>query len=123
MISAHGVRADGVREILGIDAGLREDAELWREFLQGLLAPGTRVRVLRGVKLVTSDGHRGLQQASSEVFVGAAWQRCRVQFLRNIEARVPKTAQQLVLAAVRPIFHQADRASAQGQLAQVCTSL
>jgi putative transposase len=118
VISAHGVRADGVREILGVDVGLSEDAVLWREFLQGLLARG-----LRGVQLVTSDAHRGLKQAIAEVFVGAAWQRCRVHFLRNLEAHVPKTAQQLVAAAVRPIFHQDDRAAAQAQLAQVCATL
>jgi putative transposase len=118
VVSAHAVRADGIREVLGIDVGLSEDVELWRTFLQGLVGRG-----LRGVKLVTSDGHRGLKQAIAEVFVGASWQRCRVHFLRNIEAQVPKNAQQLVMAAVRPIFHQVDRHSAQAELKKVCASL
>lgn len=118
VISAHGVRADGVREVLGVDVGLSEHAVLWREFLQGLVARG-----LRGVQLVTSDAHPGLKQAIAEVFVGAAWQRCRVHFLRNVEAQVPKSAQQLVAAAVRPIFHQANRLAAQEQLRQVCATL
>lgn len=118
VISAHGVRADGVREILGVDVGLSEHVVLWREFLQGLVARG-----LRGVQLVTSDAHPGLKQAIAEVFVGAAWQRCRVHFLRNVEAQVPKNAQQLVAAAVRPIFHQANRAAAHEQLRQVCATL
>ena len=118
VISAHGVRADGVREVLGVDVGLSEHTVLWREFLQGLVARG-----LRGVQLVTSDAHPGLKQAIAEVFVGAAWQRCRVHFLRNVEAQVPKSAQQLVAAAVRPIFHQANRQAAQEQLRQVCATL
>ena len=118
VVSAHAVRADGIREVLGVDVGLSEDVELWRTFLQGLVGRG-----LRGVKLVTSDSHRGLKQAIAEVFVGAAWQRCRVHFLRNIEAYVPKNAQQLVMAAVRPIFHQVDRYSAQAELKKVCASL
>lgn len=118
VVSAHGVRSDGIREVLGVDVGLSEDVELWRAFLQGLVGRG-----LRGVKLVTSDGHRGLKQAIAEVFVGAAWQRCRVHFMRNIEAQVPKNAQQLVTAAVRPIFLQTDRASAQAELKKICTSL
>jgi putative transposase len=118
VISAHGVRADGVREVLGIDVGLSEDVVLWREFLQGLIARG-----VRGVKLVTSDAHRGLKQAIAEVFVGAAWQRCRVHFVRNLEAQVPKHAQPLVAAAVRGIFQQTDRTSAQAKLRDVCTSL
>jgi transposase-like protein len=73
VIVAYGVRADGVREVLGIDVGLSEDVALWRAFLQDLVARG-----VRGVKLVTSDAHPGLKQAIAEVFVGAGWQRCRV---------------------------------------------
>jgi transposase-like protein len=118
VISAHGVRADGVREVLGVDVGVSEDVVLWREFLQSLIARG-----VRGVQLVTSDAHPGLKQAIAEVFVGAAWQRCRVHFVRNLEAQVPKNAQSLVTAAVRGIFQQTDRASAQAKLRDVCTSL
>jgi putative transposase len=40
VISAHGVRADGVREVLGVDGGLSEDVVLWRELLQSLIARG-----------------------------------------------------------------------------------
>src|SRR5829696_4712213 len=101
VIVAYGVRADGVREVLGLDIGLSEDVALWRAFFQGLVARG-----LRGVQLVISDAHAGLKQAIREVFVGAAWQRCRVHFMRNLLARVPKTAQALVAAAVRPLFGQ-----------------
>jgi transposase-like protein len=118
VVSAHGVRADGIREVLGIDVGVSEDVVLWREFLQGVIARG-----LRGVKLVTSDAHPGLKQAIAEVFVGAAWQRCRVHFVRNLEAQVPKTAQPLVAAALRGIFQQTDRTSAQAKLRDVCASL
>lgn len=56
VIVAYGVRADGVREVLGLDVGLSEDVVLWREFLQGLVARG-----VRGVQLVTSDAHAGLK--------------------------------------------------------------
>jgi putative transposase len=46
-----------------------------------------------------------------------------VHFLRNVEARVPKTAQPMVGAAVRTIFQQETRAAAQEQLCTVCESL
>lgn len=72
------------------------------------------------MRLVTSDAHRGLKQAIAEVFVGSAWQRCTVHVLRNVEARVAKTAQPVVAAAVRTVFQQADRAAAQAQLKTVC---
>jgi putative transposase len=118
VIVAYGVRADGVREVLGLDVGLSEDVALWRAFLQGLVARG-----VRGVRLVISDAHQGLKQAIREVFVGASWQRCRVHFLRNLLARVPKSAQAMVAATVRTIFQQPDRRAAQEQLARVVEML
>jgi putative transposase len=118
VVIAYGVRADGVREVLGLDIGLREDAVVWRDFLQGLVARG-----VRGVKLVISDAHVGLKQAIKEVFLGAAYQRCRVHFMRNFLARVPKSAQAMVAATVRTIFDQPDRAAAEAQLLQVVEAL
>jgi putative transposase len=112
------VRADGIREVLGVDVGPSEDVAVWRTFLQGLVARG-----VRGVKLVTSDAHPGLKQAIAEAFVGAAWMRCRVHFMRNVLARVSKTAQAMVAATVRTIFEQPDRASAAAQLRHVCEIL
>jgi len=46
-----------------------------------------------------------------------------VHFMRNLLARVPKTAQAMVAAAVRTLFQQADRTAAQHQLRDVCQSL
>src|SRR5215218_3862694 len=57
VIVAYGVRADGVREVLGLDIGLSEDVAVWRAFLQDLVARG-----VRGVRLVVSDAHQGLTQ-------------------------------------------------------------
>ena len=57
------------------------------------------------------------------MFVGAGWQRCRVHFMRNVIAQVPKSAQAMVAATVRTIFEQPDRAAARAQLRQVCATL
>jgi len=118
VIVAYGVRSDEVREVLGLDVGLSEDVVLWRAFMQGLVARG-----LCGVKLAISDAHPGLTQAITEVFLGAAWQRCRVHFVRNILARVPKSAQAMVAATVRTIFEQPTRAAAETHLLQVFDAL
>jgi putative transposase len=118
VVIAYGVRADGVREVLGLDIGLSEDVAVWRAFLQGLVARG-----VRGVKLVISDAHPGIKQAVKEVFLGAGWQRCRVHFMRNLLARVPKSAQAMVAATVRTIFDQPDRAAAEAHLLQVVEAL
>ena len=55
-----------------------------------------------------SDAHTGLMAAIAPVFIGAAWQRCRVHFMRNVLADVPKGDQEMVAAAIRTIFAQPD---------------
>jgi transposase-like protein len=42
------------------------------------------------------------------VLIGAAWQRCRVHFMRNVLAVVPKGNAETVAAAIRTIFAQPD---------------
>lgn len=118
VVVAYGVRADGVRDVLGVAVEASEDLERWRGFLQDLVARG-----VRGVRLVISDAHPGLKQAIREIFVGASWQRCRVHFLRNVLACVPKSSQAMVAATVRTIFTQPDRQTAQAQLRQVVALL
>jgi len=84
------------------------------EFLRGLAARG-----LKGVQLVISDAHQGLREAIETVLVGAAWQRCRVHFMRNVLAHVPRRDKSMVAAAIRTIFAQRDREAARQQLAEV----
>ena len=103
---ATGVNAGGKREILGIDVASSEDGAGWLAFLRGLVARG-----LSGVQLVTSDCHQGLRDAIAATLPGAAWQRCRTHYHRNLLTRVPKTAQPWVPALVRTSFEQADPAS------------
>jgi len=117
LVVAIGVRGDGEREVLGLDVGPSEEAAFWQSFLRGLVERG-----LSGVKLVISDAHVGLKQAIGEVLAGAAWQRCRVHFMRNLLAQVPKAAQPMVAAAVRTVFIQPDQASARSQLNRVAVT-
>jgi transposase-like protein len=63
-------------------------------------------RGLGGVQLVVSDAHEGLKGAIGAVLHGVSWQRCRVHFVRNALALVPKAAQQLVAATIRTVFAQ-----------------
>lgn len=107
IVVAIGVRSSGEREVLGLDVGASEDGAFWLAFLRGLVARG-----LSGVQLVVSDAHAGLRAAIGAVLTGAAWQRCRVHFLRNVLALVPKHAQQMVAASIRTVFVQPDRGSA-----------
>lgn len=107
---ATGVNADGYREILGVDVFTAEDGAAWTQFLRGLVARG-----LSGVRLVISDDHLGLKQAIAAVLPGSGWQRCRVHFVRNLLARVPRSAGSLVATLVRSIFAQPDQAAVLAQ--------
>jgi len=115
VLIATAVKASGEREVVGVDVGPAEDLEFWRAFLRQLVSRG-----LSGVRLVTSDSHLGLKQAVAEILVGATWQRCRVHFMRNALATVPKLAQQMVAATLRTVFAQADALSAKETIERVC---
>jgi transposase-like protein len=103
VVVATGVAADGRREVLGFDVGDSEDGAFWTAFLRSL-----KTRGLHGVQLVISDAHAGLKAAIQAVLLGAAWQRCRVHFLRNVLAQVPKGHAEMVAAAIRTVFAQPD---------------
>ena len=70
-----------------------------------------------------SDAHEGLRQAIDKVMLGAAWQRCRVHFLRNVLAKVPKGSAEMVAAAIRTIFAQPDAAAVAEQLDSIADKL
>jgi transposase-like protein len=74
------------------------------------------------VQLVVSDAHQGLKGAIAAVLAGAGWQRCRVHFVRNALALVPKSAGAMVAATIRTVFAQPDAASAQEQWRRVADS-
>jgi putative transposase len=108
VVIAIGVNAaTGQREVLGLDVGPSEDGAFWLAFLRGLVARG-----LAGVQLVASDAHEGLKAAIGAVLHGASWQRCRVHFVRNALAMVPRSAAQMVAATIRTVFVQPDAAAA-----------
>jgi putative transposase len=115
---ATGVNADGYREILGLDVASAEDGVGWLAFLRGLVARG-----LCGVQLVISDAHPGLVAAIGSALPGAAWQRCRTHYLRNLLTRVPKSAQPHVATQVRTIFDQADASAVHTQFDRVVAAL
>lgn len=114
VVVAIGVTAQGTRAVLGVEVGDTESEPFWKSFLRSLVRRG-----LKGVQLVVSDAHTGLQKAVRQVLQGATWQRCRVHTLRNILAHVPRGQQAMVAATVRTVFAQPTQAEARRQLASV----
>ena len=118
VVIAIGVRATGEREVLGLDVGASEDGAFWLQFLRGLVARGPD-----RARLVVSDAHEGLKGAIAAARHGAGWQRCRVHFVRNALALVPKSAQQLAAATIRTVFAQPDAANTREQWRRVADNL
>ena len=106
-IVAVAVNTDGRREIVGLHIGPSEAETFWSAFLKSLARRG-----LKGTKLVISDAHEGLKAAIARSLTGATWQRCRVHFMRNALAHVPRSQTTVVAAAIRQAFVQPDHASA-----------
>ena len=83
-----GIRDDGLREILGTKLADSEDSLFWEDLFEDL-----KERGLRGVKLIVSDGHKGIQKAVRESFIGSSWQMCQVHLIRQALKKVPKKKQ------------------------------
>jgi putative transposase len=79
------IRDDGYREILSARVEDSEDEACWESCFEELKARG-----LNGVKLVVTDGHKGIQAAVEKVFLGASWQMCNVHFMRAVLKNIPK---------------------------------
>lgn len=118
VVVAIGVAADGRREVLGFDVGDTENEAFWTQFLRTL-----KDRGLGGVQLVISDAHTGLKKAITTVLQGSAWQRCRVHFMRNVLAIVPKNNSEMVASIIRTIFAQPDAKHVRAQFGEVASML
>jgi transposase-like protein len=118
VVIATGLRADGFREVLGLDVGDSENETFWTEFLRSLNNRG-----LSGVQLVISDAHAGLKAAITKTMQGAAWQRCRVHAMRNLMAVASVKNRAMVAAMIRTVFAQTSAEDARKQLRVVAEQL
>ncbi len=118
VVIASGLRADGHREVLGLDVGDSENEVFWREFLTSLNDRG-----LAGVRLVVSDAHAGLVKAIGRCFQGAAWQRCRVHAMRNLLSAANHRHRAMIAALIRTVFAQPDADTARAQMRAVVDQL
>ena len=107
---AVGVNGDGHREVLGLRVATSETGPAWNEFFADLSARG-----LTGVRLVTSDAHKGLVEAIAANLPGASWQRCRTHYAANLMSVTPKSMWPAVKAMLHSVYDQPDRAAVHAQ--------
>jgi transposase-like protein len=115
---ATGVNTEGYREILGVHVTSAEDGAGWLGFFRDLTARG-----LTGVRLVTSDAHRGLVDAIGATLPGAAWQRCRTHYAANLMSATPKAQWGWVKALLHSVYDQPDADAVHAQFDRIVDAL
>ena len=110
VLLATGVNGDGHREVLGMRVATSETGSAWNEFFADLVARG-----LAGVRLVTSDAHAGLREATTANLPGATWQRCRTHYAVNLMAVTPKAMWPAVKAMLHSVYDQPDHDAVHAQ--------
>jgi transposase-like protein len=107
-----GALKDGSKTILAVEPGHRESTESWSAILRSLKRRG-----LNCPRLVMGDGNLGIWGALTNVFPGAAEQRCWNHRLVNILDRVPKPQQPAAKLRLRQIMYAESREDAEKEKA------
>ena len=97
------INLEGKPEIIAVKAMENESESTYTEFFNELKSRG-----LEKVWLCVSDAHTGLQAAIKKCWLGSTWQRCKVHFMRNIMATIPKTQKKSFGDELKKIW-QADK--------------
>ncbi|MCI0446136.1 IS256 family transposase [bacterium] len=110
VLAAYGIREDGKKVLLHLSVGNKENRDSWLTFLHDMTERGLNEPVM-----IVSDGNPGVIKACREVFPNSLKQRCQVHKMRNILARLPKTAVREMKPMIQKIFtadnYQAARAA------------
>jgi transposase-like protein len=94
-----GFTAEGRREVLDWRVADSESEQNWGDVFRGL-----KDRGLGQVDLVVSDAHSGIRAAISRHLQGAAWQRCRVHFKREMGRKVSYKKMKLLMGDLAGMF-------------------
>lgn len=106
-----GVTADGTKELIAVQDGVRESELSWHELLLSL-----RDRGMKAPKLAVGDGALGFWNALEKVFPMTKAQRCWVHKTANILNKLPKGLHARAKAALAEIYTASDRIAARSAI-------
>ncbi|HJS84192.1 MAG TPA: IS256 family transposase [Acetobacteraceae bacterium] len=112
MLVLIGATPEGKKELLGLQGGVRESAQSWRELLISLKARGLAV----APELATGDGALGFWKALEAIFPVTRHQRCWVHKASNVLNKLPKSVQPTAKADLREVWQAPDRATAEAAI-------
>ena len=109
MLVLIGATPEGVKELIGFQAGMRESAQSWRELLVDLKARGLSI----APELAIGDGALGFWKALDEALPTTRHQRCWLHKTTNVLNKFPKSVQPNAHKDLREMWLAPDRASAE----------
>ena len=109
VLVAYGITVFGHRELLGFRQAASESQAAWEAFLNDLFRRGLEGANL---KLVVTDGCKGLHAALAVVYPYAKRQRCWVHKLRNVATKLPRAIQAAALKEAKTIYRASTRREA-----------
>lgn len=101
ILVAYGVKNDGSREIIDYKLEFSESEESWQQFLTELVARGLTGKNL---KLIVSDGCKGLHNGITLVYPLTPHQLCWANKMRNIIGNVKRKDQKEIQKGLSAIF-------------------
>jgi len=103
-----GVNAQGKKQLLAIEDGVRESTQSWREVLLKLQARG-----MTAPALAIGDGAMGFWAAVEEVYPTTQHQRCWCHKTSNVLNAFPKSAQPKAKQALQEIWRAETKTTAE----------
>ena len=103
------MNAHGEKHLLGIEDGIRESTQSWREVLLNLKARG-----MNAPELAIGDGAMGFWAAGEEIYPSTRQQRCWCHKTRNGLNALPKSVQ----PKAKQVLHDIWRAETKGEAEQ-----
>lgn len=112
VLVAYGIDEEGTRRILSFRLATAESEAQWSAFLNDLYHRGLEGKNLR---LVVTDGCKGLHKALDTVYAYVERQLCWVHKLRNLSQRVPARWRKECLAGASGIYQASTKREARAR--------
>ena len=107
-----GATPEGKKELLGLQTGMRESGQSWKELLVDLKARGLSI----APDIAVGDGALGFWKALDEAFPSTRHQRCWQHKTLNVLDKLPKSVQPNAHRDLREIWLSENRAVADAAL-------
>src|SRR6202453_64305 len=112
MLVLMGATAEGKKELIGFQTGMRESGQSWKELLVDLKARGLVV----APQVAIGDGALGFWKALDEAFPTTRHQRCWLHKTLNVLATLPKSVQPNAHKDLREIWLSPSRGAAEAAM-------